>query len=184
MLLSLVPARHRIITKSQRLEVGIMIGIMPTGGTAIEERSRYPEMAEETVQGARTGKKSTQTEKIGHGVRLPRGGGGDRGHLHQTPGEEIREKRSDAHAGVRARLDPLAISRTMAATTLHGRETLPTPPDPTPFHHQIPIDARSGALADQLLCEIIGLDRETEHIDRSIIADHPHPAPRIHLNAP
>lgn len=149
----------------------------------MEEKRQHPGMGEEIVQGAHTEDIISQTAKIGRGVPRLRGGGGDLYHLHPTPEEEIRGKRSGAHAGGQARLDPLTIFRT-TATTLHIRENLPAPQDPALLHHQIPINARSGALADHLLYGIVGLDRETELIDRSTMANDPHPALRIHPSAP
>ena len=155
---------------------------MPTGRTGMEETRQHPGMAEEIAQGARIGDIISQTAKIGRGVGRLRSGGGDLRHPHQISEDEIRRKRSGAHAGGQALLDPLTVSRT-TATKLHIREKLPARQGPAPLHHQIPTNAPSGALADHLL-GIVGLDRETEPIDRSTMANDPHPALRVHPSAP
>ena len=175
-----VALHHRTIARNQRLKVGIEA----TGGTRIEERRPQSEMVEETARGARIEDFINQTAKIRRGVCHLRGGGGDLYHLRQIPEEEIRGKRSDAHAGAQARRGPLAVSRRTTVKALGVRfERLPTPQGPATPHHQIPTNTRSGVPTDHLLLELIGLDRATEHIDRSTKANNHHPAPRIHLRA-
>ena len=174
-----ITARRLALAKSQRLK----IGIIATGGTGTQGRRQQSEAAEETVQGARTEDLTRQTATFARRVHHRRGGGGGLRHLHQTPEKEIREERSDAHPGGQVRRGPLAIFRKMAVKALHVHfEKLPTPQGPATLH-QIPTNSRSGVLDNHRLLEIVGLDRETEYIDRSTMANNPRPAPPIHPHA-
>ena len=171
--------RHLAIAKSQRLKTGITA----TGEIGIEGRRQHSEVAGETVQGARIEDLINHTAMFARRVHRRRGGGRGLRHLHQTPEKEIREKRADAHAGGQVRRDPLALFRRTAVRALHVHfGKLPTPQDPATLH-QIPTTSRSGVLDNHLLLEIVGLDRETEYLDRSTMANNPRPAPPIHPHA-